>query len=348
MSADLPLSEQPTAPTHELKVWPQYFPALRDGVKSFEFRKDDREPRFAVGDVLRLREWDPQRFGVNGRDYTGREVLRRVTYVARDGVIPEGYCVMAIEPIESRRAAPPQETTTPAFRMGRDGERSDADKHGDSHVDEVAGAGSFHAEMLTDSCMVLDLDGRRFTVWAQDAKGEDATLYFRYDWTDPDATVSERRRSGEASDTARLDWLEAQIPTDVGINIYQREPHGVGLFCMAVEKSADNLRSAIDAARGADATATPPTPDQRRSAMPDNCLVWVRSTKPTPWGLRARRMYVVHTTPIQLNSSKIAALRMSEVEAEEQITRLAGPDREMGIVREPPATPPSPKHQENG
>lgn len=104
-----PLETETTPPMHELKVWPQYFPALRDGLKSSEFRKDDRQPRFAVGDVLRLREWNPERFAVDGREYTGREVERRVTYVARGGVIPEGFCVMSLEeiPRRARESAPP-------------------------------------------------------------------------------------------------------------------------------------------------------------------------------------------------------------------------------------------------
>ena len=43
---------------HELKTWPQYFAAVRSGKKRFEIRRNDRE--FAVGDVLVLREFDPE------------------------------------------------------------------------------------------------------------------------------------------------------------------------------------------------------------------------------------------------------------------------------------------------
>jgi|GEM_PF-1955644 len=102
---------EPTAPTepisHDLKAWPEYFEALLSGEKTFEFRKDDREPRFAVGDALVLHEYVPpyrveteQEWSKRvAGDYTGREVVRRVTYVARGGLIPEGYCVMAIVPL---------------------------------------------------------------------------------------------------------------------------------------------------------------------------------------------------------------------------------------------------------
>jgi hypothetical protein len=78
--------------THELKTWPSYFGALERGEKTFEFRKDDRS--FEVGDVLRLLEYDEM-------GYTGREVLRRVTYVARGGVIPIGFCAMSVLPISA-------------------------------------------------------------------------------------------------------------------------------------------------------------------------------------------------------------------------------------------------------
>lgn len=43
--------------THELKCWPKFFEAIRDGSKTFEIRKDDRDYR--VGDMLVLREWNP-------------------------------------------------------------------------------------------------------------------------------------------------------------------------------------------------------------------------------------------------------------------------------------------------
>ena len=83
---------------HELKVWPEYFAPIERGEKTFEFRRDDRTPRFAVGDTLLLREFYPG--GINPADsppcYSLRECTRRVTYVARGGVIPDGFCVMSV------------------------------------------------------------------------------------------------------------------------------------------------------------------------------------------------------------------------------------------------------------
>lgn len=58
----------------EKKVWPEYFQKLVDGDKTFELRLADF--RCKSGDVLVLREWDP-----NSRDYTGRVLEKEVTYV---------------------------------------------------------------------------------------------------------------------------------------------------------------------------------------------------------------------------------------------------------------------------
>lgn len=103
--------------THELKAHPEPFQAVKSGVKTWEFRKDDRG--FQVGDTLLLREWDPtERTGCKygaicttgcmiPQDcdyeapigYTGDELRVTVTYILRSGFgIPEGYCIMSIQP----------------------------------------------------------------------------------------------------------------------------------------------------------------------------------------------------------------------------------------------------------
>lgn len=77
---------------HELKVWPSYFAAIRDGTKRFEWRKDDRGYR--VGDALVLREWSP-----DTETYTGEVERREVTYIARGAFgIPADFCIMSIGP----------------------------------------------------------------------------------------------------------------------------------------------------------------------------------------------------------------------------------------------------------
>jgi hypothetical protein len=78
---------------HELKTWSKYFAAVLSGEKPFELRRGDRP--FAVGDTLRLREWDPDR-----EDYTGREVCRVVSYVLRGeywfGLL-DGFVILGLE-----------------------------------------------------------------------------------------------------------------------------------------------------------------------------------------------------------------------------------------------------------
>jgi hypothetical protein len=79
--------------THRLKTVPDAFQALWDGIKNFEYRKDDRDPPFAVGDWLHCHEFDP-----STETYSGRLVVARVSYVARNRFgIPDGYCVMALK-----------------------------------------------------------------------------------------------------------------------------------------------------------------------------------------------------------------------------------------------------------
>ncbi len=59
---------------HELKTWPKYFAAVRSGQKRFEIRRNDRE--FKVGDILVLREFDPE-----SETYTGQAEERQVTFL---------------------------------------------------------------------------------------------------------------------------------------------------------------------------------------------------------------------------------------------------------------------------
>lgn len=65
---------------NELKCWPEYFTKLADGTKTVELRFDDRG--YAVGDTLRLREWDP----ATGQ-YTRRTLTATITHVLHD---PDG------------------------------------------------------------------------------------------------------------------------------------------------------------------------------------------------------------------------------------------------------------------
>lgn len=58
------------------KIWPEYFQKILDGEKTFELRLNDFE--IDQGDILILKEWDPET-----KEYTGREVAKRVGYVGK-------------------------------------------------------------------------------------------------------------------------------------------------------------------------------------------------------------------------------------------------------------------------
>jgi hypothetical protein len=84
--------------THELKCWPEFFQAIADGRKRHDLRRvGDRD--FAVGDRLRLREFEP-----NHDAYTGREQTVTVTYVTSakqpcalsNAALDPGYCILSI------------------------------------------------------------------------------------------------------------------------------------------------------------------------------------------------------------------------------------------------------------
>ena len=75
--------------THELKLWPACFAAVQSGTKPFDVRENDRN--FQVGDVLALREFDP-----DTEQYTGQNIIRWVSYVLQGGAfgVQPGWCVL--------------------------------------------------------------------------------------------------------------------------------------------------------------------------------------------------------------------------------------------------------------
>lgn len=80
---------------HNVKCWPPFAAQVARREKTFEIRRDDRG--YAVGDMLRLDEWDPA-IG----QYTGRHVATRITGLWRSddfpgGPIRPGFVVLSIE-----------------------------------------------------------------------------------------------------------------------------------------------------------------------------------------------------------------------------------------------------------
>ena len=58
------------------KIWSEYFEDVKSGRKKFELRVNDFD--VAEGDTLVLEEWDPKT-----KDYTGRKVDKKVSYVLK-------------------------------------------------------------------------------------------------------------------------------------------------------------------------------------------------------------------------------------------------------------------------
>lgn len=87
----------------EKKVWPEYFELIDQGKKNFELRLADFDCK--EGDELLLKEWDPQK-----REYTGREMVKKVTCVLKMKDVPPfftkeeidqyGYQIISFRPEE--------------------------------------------------------------------------------------------------------------------------------------------------------------------------------------------------------------------------------------------------------
>ena len=98
---------------HCVKSWPEFFGPIADGTSAFDLRRNDR--KYAVGDTLTLKEFEPAREHRGGPyGYTGRKITRRVTSVL-DGVGPgaiapleglhRGFCILATS--ASKRGSKP-------------------------------------------------------------------------------------------------------------------------------------------------------------------------------------------------------------------------------------------------
>jgi hypothetical protein len=89
--------------THELKTWPRYFMAIRNGSKPFEIRFNDRG--YQLGDTLLLYEHDEL-------GYSGRRLQAVVSYMlsAQDFAgLSEGYVALGLQSIEQLKDGVPDE-----------------------------------------------------------------------------------------------------------------------------------------------------------------------------------------------------------------------------------------------
>jgi len=74
---------------HQLKCHPEPFEQTRLGLKTHEFRKNDRN--FQVGHIIILYLWNPET-----NEYCGRKLVRLVTYVGTGFGIPDGHVCLSI------------------------------------------------------------------------------------------------------------------------------------------------------------------------------------------------------------------------------------------------------------
>jgi hypothetical protein len=80
---------------HVLKCWSQQFWAIRSGVKTFEYRKNDRGYR--VGDIVVIREYDPKTGA-----FSGAEICRTITHMLTSGFgLPDGFAILGLGDTET-------------------------------------------------------------------------------------------------------------------------------------------------------------------------------------------------------------------------------------------------------
>ncbi len=65
----------------EKKAWPEYFEKILSGEKTYDMRIADFE--INQGDILILKEWDPET-----EEYTGRSIEKEVGYVGKTKDFP--------------------------------------------------------------------------------------------------------------------------------------------------------------------------------------------------------------------------------------------------------------------
>ena len=78
---------------HALETWPEYFQAVKSGMKPFEIRENDRD--YKIGDILILQEYIPET-----KEYTGETISVSVTYILdKQPFVPKKFVCMGIKPI---------------------------------------------------------------------------------------------------------------------------------------------------------------------------------------------------------------------------------------------------------
>jgi hypothetical protein len=74
--------------THDIKILPEYFEPVLEGIKTFEIRKNDRN--YQIGDQVNLHE-----YSTKTQAYTGRVAHRTISYIT-DFMQKPGFVVFGI------------------------------------------------------------------------------------------------------------------------------------------------------------------------------------------------------------------------------------------------------------
>jgi Domain of unknown function (DUF3850) len=74
---------------HQLKIVEPYFSDVKNGLKTFEVRKFDRD--FQIGDFLVLTLYDPK------TNQLGESIVKQITYMlTAKPYVPDGYVILGI------------------------------------------------------------------------------------------------------------------------------------------------------------------------------------------------------------------------------------------------------------
>lgn len=88
-----PRDEEAGSTAHQLKCWPEYFSAIREGRKTFDIRRGT-DRYYRAGDTIVLREWDAE------KGYTGTLFTTKLIYAMRGGpFLPEDTWIIAWAPL---------------------------------------------------------------------------------------------------------------------------------------------------------------------------------------------------------------------------------------------------------
>ncbi len=80
---------------HKLKTVQPFFNEVKEGIKKFELRKNDRD--FKKGDLLIIEEYDTEEVMESSKGYTGKAFVVKVDYILENYTgIQNGYCVMGV------------------------------------------------------------------------------------------------------------------------------------------------------------------------------------------------------------------------------------------------------------